>query len=183
VPNIFLISDTHFGHAGVLQFKQLDGSPMRSFSCVEEMDEHMVERWNSVVRPADKVYHCGDVSMRQQDIATVGRCKGHKRLILGNHDKYQTKLYMRFFEQLYGSRRLDTLLLTHIPVHVESAGGRIVANVHGHVHNNVSAIHFGPKYYNVSVEMLDDYTPISLEDLKLRIKARQEGYEECQTPS
>ena len=47
MANIFFISDTHFGHAGILSFKREDGSPLRDFLSVEEMDEHMVERWNS----------------------------------------------------------------------------------------------------------------------------------------
>jgi calcineurin-like phosphoesterase family protein len=171
VSNIFLVSDTHFGHANILRFTGKDGDYLRHFSSVEEMDEHMVEKWNSVVRPQDKVYHLGDVAMAKSSIATVGRCNGHKRLVRGNHDDHALKLYLPFFEEVYGTRLLDRLLLSHIPVHPESIG-KAVANVHGHVHNNVPALHYGPKYFNVSVEVID-YTPVSLEDLKLRIARQQ----------
>jgi calcineurin-like phosphoesterase family protein len=174
MANIWLISDTHFGHANILNFKQKDGTPMRPFSSVLEMDEYMVDKWNSVVKPQDKVYHLGDVAMQWKDIAIVGRCNGHKRLVRGNHDDHSIKKYLPYFEEVYGSRLLDHLLLTHIPVHPESIG-KALANVHGHVHNNVPALHFGPKYYNVSVEVID-YTPVSLEDLKLKIKKQQEDY-------
>jgi calcineurin-like phosphoesterase family protein len=172
MPNIFLVSDTHFGHAGILNFTKSDRTPVRSFSCVEEMDEHMVERWNSVVRTQDKVYHLGDVAMRRQDIATVGRCNGHKRLVRGNHDDHAIKHYLPYFEEIYGTRLLDGLLLSHIPIHPESLG-KAKANAHGHVHNSVPALHFGPRYYNVSVEVIG-YTPVSLEDLKLLIREQQE---------
>jgi hypothetical protein len=51
---IWIVSDTHFGHSNILGFMHTDGSLIRGnrFSSVEEMDEHMIERWNSVVPPA-----------------------------------------------------------------------------------------------------------------------------------
>jgi len=164
MANLFVISDTHFGHANILNFKQEDGSPVRSFSCVEEMDQHMVDRWNSVVRPQDHVYHLGDVAMRKQDIATVDRCNGHLRLVRGNHDIFPTKEYLKFFDEIYGVRVLDGMILSHIPIHPESLG-RFKVNIHGHIHGSPA---YGPRYFNVSVEAID-YTPVSLEDLKKRL--------------
>ena len=166
MANIFFISDTHFGHAGILSFKREDGSPLRDFLSVEEMDEHMVERWNSVVRPQDHIYNLGDVVMRKQNLSILSRCNGHKRLVRGNHDIFPTKEYLKFFDEIYGVRVLDGMIFTHIPIHPESLG-RFKANVHGHIHGSLPG-KFGPKYINVSVEAVD-YTPVSLEDLKLRL--------------
>jgi len=166
MANIFVISDTHFGHANILNFKKEDGSPLRNFESGEEMDEHMIDRWNAVVKTSDHVYHLGDVAMKRDCIQTVKRCNGHKRLVRGNHDVYKTKDYLPFFEEIYGIRVLDGMIFTHIPIHPESLG-RFAANIHGHVHAQPQG-HYGPKYYNVSVEVMD-YTPISLEDLKLKL--------------
>jgi calcineurin-like phosphoesterase family protein len=171
MANIFFVSDTHFGHANILTFTRSDGSPMRAFASVEEMDQHMIDRWNSVVRPQDKVYHLGDVAMRREHIPTVGRCHGHKRLVRGNHDDHDLKHYLPFFDEVHATRVLDGMIFSHIPIHPESLG-KFRANVHGHVHNNVPALHFGPRYFNVSVEVID-YTPIALEDLKQRIAIQQ----------
>lgn len=168
MPNIFVISDTHFGHANILNFMKDDGTPLRRFESVEEMDEHMVACWNSVVRPQDHVYHLGDVAMKQDCIDTVKRCNGHKRLVRGNHDIFRTKKYLPFFDEIYGIRVLDGMIFTHIPIHPENLS-RFKANIHGHVHAQPQG-HYGPRYYNVSVEVMD-YTPISLEDLKLRLPA------------
>ena len=170
MANIFVVSDTHFGHANILNFKKDDGSPLRDFESVQKMDEFMIERWNSVVRPQDHVYHLGDVAMKRPDIATVARCNGHKRLVRGNHDVYKTKDYLPFFEEIYGIRVLDGIIFTHIPIHPESLG-RFKTNVHGHVHAMPQG-HYGPRYYNVSVEVMD-YAPISLEDLKRRLPIGQ----------
>lgn len=164
MPNIWIISDTHFGHENILNFKREDESPLRAFESVEEMDENLVSRWNSVVRPQDHVYHLGDVAMRRQCISTVARCHGHKRLVRGNHDVYKTKDYLPYFDEIYGIRVLDNIIFTHIPIHPLSLG-RFKANVHGHIHANKSP---EGAYYNVSVEAID-YTPISLEDLKTKL--------------
>lgn len=171
MATIWLISDTHFGHANILRFCRYDGTLLRpGFSTVEEMDDYMVEKWNSVVKAQDHIYHLGDVVMDVRHLPIMCRLNGHKRLVLGNHDDPHMRLYAPYFEKIFSMRRLDNLLLTHVPVHPESLDKKLLANVHGHVHNNVPQGHFGQKYYNVSVEMLDDYTPITLEDLKVRIQ-------------
>lgn len=162
MANIFFISDTHFGHANILNFLRPDGSKLRNFESVEAMDEFMIDRWNSVVRPQDKVYHLGDVAMRKDDIKTIARCNGHKRLVRGNHDDHDLKLYLPYFEEAYASRVLDKFIFTHIPIHPESISKKLRANVHGHTHANRVQ---DQRYINVSVECIG-YTPISLEDLK-----------------
>lgn len=176
MSNLFFISDTHFGHEAILGFQNADGSPVRSFSSVEEMDQTIIDRWNAVVRPQDHVYHLGDVAMRRQHLDTISRCNGHKRLVRGNHDIFRTKDYLKYFEEIYGSRVLDGMIFTHIPIHLGSLG-RFTANVHGHVHGQPQGF-FGLNYYNVSVEVMD-YTPVSLDDLKKRIKKFQYPPNQC----
>jgi calcineurin-like phosphoesterase family protein len=169
VANIFFISDTHFGHANILSFKRSDGLPLRPFDSVEAMEEHIIDKWNSVVRPQDKVYHLGDVAIAQRGLATVERCAGHKRLVRGNHDIYKTAEYLRYFEEVYATRVLDAFVFSHIPIHPRSLG-RFRANVHGHIHGTDG---FGAGYFDVSVEAVG-YVPVSLEELKLRVPPREE---------
>lgn len=171
MADLFVISDWHLGHAGILSFKNADSSPVRSFGSVQEMDEFMIERNNSVVRPSDHLYVLGDIAMRREHLEKVERFNGHKRLVRGNHDIFRTKDYLKYFDEIYASRVLDGLIFTHIPIHPESMG-RFTANVHGHVHGQPQG-KYGPKYYNVSVEQTD-YCPVSLEDLKVRIRKFQE---------
>jgi calcineurin-like phosphoesterase family protein len=95
MANIFFTSDHHWGHANILKFVSPAGTLLRpEFSCVEEMDEAMVDRWNAVVRPQDKVYHLGDVAMKLPALAHCARCHGHKRLVRGNHDIFKLKDYL-----------------------------------------------------------------------------------------
>lgn len=167
---IWVISDTHFGHANILTFCGADGARIRpDFDSADEMDEYMVERWNSVVRPGDKVYHLGDVAMRKEHLSIVRRLHGQKRLVRGNHDIFDTRLYIEAgFKEAYGVRVLAGMLLSHFPVHPSSVG-RFLGNVHGHIHERPSPD--GP-YLNVSVEAVA-YTPITLEDAAARLGARK----------
>lgn len=165
---IWLISDTHFFHANILTFTN-EGRLIRpGFASVEEMNERMVENWNRVVRPGDHVYHLGDVAMRVSSTeagAMVRRLNGIKRLVRGNHDKYQTTQYLKMgFKEIHGLRLLADLWLTHAPIHPMSLG-RARGNVHGHIHERSSPP--GP-YLNVSVEAIN-YTPISVEDARARV--------------
>lgn len=80
----FYVADTHFGHASII------GNCDRPFASVEEMDTAMVERWNSVVRKDDMVYHLGDFGVPRGDRLAFRRLfhslNGRKHLVIGNHD-------------------------------------------------------------------------------------------------
>lgn len=156
MANIFLIGDTHFGHPLV--------SGLRGFATVEEHDEEVISRWNSVVREFDHVYHLGDVAMRQKALVQVGRLKGKLRLVRGNHDIYKTKEYLVYFKEIHGARVIDNMVLTHIPVH-EMSVGRYTANVHGHLHGGTVE---DRRYFCASWENVGG-VPVSLETVKKRV--------------
>lgn len=176
---VFFISDTHFGHANALTFKRADGSPLRDFKSVEEMDETMIDNWNRVVRPVDKVYHLGDVAINQKALPNIlPRLNGKKRLVRGNHDVFKSKEYFKYFDEIYGVRVFgkEGFICSHIPIHTESLS-RWKANVHGHLHSN-KVIYDDPleiymedeRYINVSVEQIN-YTPIELEQIMEKVNA------------
>ena len=87
--NTFLISDTHFGHKNILSFKRNDGTSLRpAFNSIEEHDEFLIDNWNKVVSPTDKIYHLGDVGFYNVSklLEVMSRLNGRKVLIKGNHD-------------------------------------------------------------------------------------------------
>jgi calcineurin-like phosphoesterase family protein len=182
MPDIFVTSDHHFGHANILTFEN-NGQLLRpEFANVDEMDEHMIEMWNKTVPPRAKVYHLGDFTMHRRFVAKYAhRLTGELRIVLGNHDDDDMRTYQPYvpvendegvtslqyrplFKKVFSSRRLDDFLFTHIPVHPLSLKPGQV-NVHGHVHNNVPQGFFGRHYYNVSVEM-HKYCPVPLETIR-----------------
>ena len=74
--NTFFISDIHAGHANALKFTRENGSPLRPFASVEEMDETIIANWNSTVKPSDKVLVLGDLVINKKYLPTVARLNG-----------------------------------------------------------------------------------------------------------
>jgi calcineurin-like phosphoesterase family protein len=185
MPATFLVSDTHFGHAGVCRFTEADGvTKIRPWTDPDEMDEEMIRRWNDRVRPADKVYHLGDVVINRRALPTLARLNGDKVLIRGNHDIFRDEEYRVYFRELRAYHVLNGMILSHIPVH-EASLGRFGVNIHGHLHTNrvrkargvdarTGAVLYSdeidPRYHCVCVETTD-FAPILLEDVYRRIEA------------
>jgi len=95
--NIWFTSDTHYGHFNIMRYCN------RPFVSVEQMDEAMLENYNSLVKPSDIVYHLGDFGFNT-DVAR--QLNGRKHLIIGNHD---WKLLKKLQPHFVWSR--DTFLL------------------------------------------------------------------------
>lgn len=182
--NIWVISDTHFRHAAMLGFTGSDGKPVRpGFANVDEVDELMMENWNSVVKTGDLVYHLGDVVIhkKQQDKEWFQKnwpkLNGSKRLVVGNHDDVKWLASGGFFQKVLMWRMFPEfgLMLSHVPLHESSLlrhvdrtkvypdGCITMLNVHGHIHSNPSPE--GP-YRNVCVEVTN-YTPVNIEELRI----------------
>lgn len=166
--DIWFVSDTHFGHANFLKFLDLDGNLVRRFSCVEEMDELMVERWNERVKDHDRVYHLGDVTFDYQNYSSsiAPRLRGSKRLLLGNHDIIKgTNLIAHFKKvQLWRLFKDEGIICTHVPLH-EGSFGKARANVHGHIHERSVG---DPRYINVCVEQTD-YRPLHFDEVLAKL--------------
>jgi calcineurin-like phosphoesterase family protein len=179
MPSVFLVSDTHFGHAGVCRFTRNDGcTPLRPWDNPEEMDEFMIAAWNERVRPTDKVYHLGDVVINRRALTTLSRLNGDKVLIRGNHDIFRDDEYRKYFRELRAYHVMNGMILSHIPIHSESLG-RFGVNIHGHLHaNRVMLPGFNGKvtdivdvrYHCVCVEQTPDFAPILFEDVIKRIE-------------
>jgi len=199
MPSVFLVSDTHFGHAGVCRFTRDDGTKLRPWTDPDEMDEFMVRAWNERVRPADKVYHLGDVVINRKALKTLSRLNGDKVLIRGNHDIFRDEEYREYFRELRAYHVLNGMILSHIPVH-EASLGRFGVNIHGHLHYQrvkrargvdarTGAVLYSDeidsRYHNVSVEQLPDFAPILFEDVIRRIEAEggQVGFKNGNGPT
>jgi calcineurin-like phosphoesterase family protein len=186
MPATFLVSDTHFGHAGVCKFTHPDDDTvkLRPWDDPDEMDEEMIRRWNDRVGPGDKVYHLGDVVINRKALPTLARLNGDKVLIRGNHDIFRDDEYRVYFRELRAYHVLNGMILSQIPVH-EASLGRFGVNIHGHLHANrvrkargvdaktgtiLYSKEIDPRYHCVCVEQTD-FTPILLEDVYKRIEA------------
>lgn len=164
----WIISDTHFNHN-----KDFILQP-RNFSTVEEMNEKIIERWNSVVQPNDTIYHLGDMTMGDIDAAAplIARLNGKINLAIGNHDtnaRLKTFGWLSNITDIQFGYRLKigkyTYLLTHYPQLTGNYDESKTFSIHGHTHSTEM---FNPDYdlmFNVSCEALC-CVPINLENIK-----------------
>ena len=172
MKNIWLISDTHFNHNKNFIFQN------RGFSTIEEMNETIISRWNSIVKPDDIVYHLGDVSLGDAaaGAALVRRLNGRIRLAIGNHDtdkKINSYKLLPNIEDIQFGYRMEqkgrTLLLTHYPQLTGNFDQDKTYSIHGHTH---SSEFFSEEYdlmFNVSCEATS-CTPLNLETMMYLIQ-------------
>ena len=143
----FVISDTHFGHNNIIKYAN------RPWTNTWEMDEEMVMLWNYTVRPEDKVYHLGDVTLGKKNLSIINSLNGHKTLIAGNHDIYNTKEYLKYFDNVRACKEFNGYIITHIPVHPNQKA-RYKGNIHGHMHEKVLE---DPWYFSACVEQVINF--------------------------
>lgn len=130
---VWITSDTHFNHANIIKYCD------RPFGSVEEMNDALVENWNSVVGENDKVIHLGDFAFgnRSKVEAVKKRLKGKIDLILGNHDRLKIKDYYDMgFHRVYDRPILydGFYIMSHAPIQWIKDGLPFY-NCFGHVHN------------------------------------------------
>ena len=78
----FYIGDPHLGHEAIIRLCD------RPFASVDEMDEAIISNWNKRVTNSDTVFILGDMMFRMKKDPSeyLSRLRGHKILILGNHE-------------------------------------------------------------------------------------------------
>lgn len=93
----YITADTHFGHKNILKYCN------RPFTTIEEMDDTIIDNWNSIVTPQDIVYHVGDFAFG--DIITIGKyikkLNGNIIFIEGNHDRQLAQYLKRTGQKLH----------------------------------------------------------------------------------
>lgn len=176
MPNVFVTSDTHFSQGNICLWVDAAGVKARPWATPEEMDEELVARWNAVVRPGDRVYHLGDVSIPRRGLQHVARCHGKKVLVKGNHDIFKLKDYTAFFEDIRSYIVKSYAVFSHVPLH-PSSFARFNVNIHGHTHKN--HVHspdgtLDPRYINVCVEQTN-YAPVPIEMLQEQCRAARDA--------
>lgn len=156
---IYFIADTHFNHANIIKYCN------RPFNNTIEMNKYIIQKWNSIVKNDDTVYHLGDVGFGSvEDIKKlVGSLNGTKILLRGNHDfKIGVNTWKEIgFSEVYKRKIvLGNLLLTHAPT--EEVGENQI-NVFGHIHDKPLDKKFNKRnHICVSCDVVD-YTPVSIE--------------------
>ena len=158
--NVWFTSDSHFYHANIIKYCN------RPFASVEEMNEKLIENWNSVVGKDDLVWCLGDFCLgpdqKKHIPELVSKLNGRINLVLGNHDHNSVKFYYDAgFIRVYDRKVIinDFVILTHAPLMFLNDNTPFF-QVFGHVHCSELYPTFSKTGCCVCVER-HDYKPIS----------------------
>lgn len=190
MSDIWFTSDTHFSH----QPEFLWGP--RGFSNVSEMNEAIIERWNSVVKPEDIVYHLGDVMLSDNVIGMecVKKLNGTIFYIWGNHDSDNRKALLAenninfrggwyAYQFKYGKH---SIYLSHYPTIASNYDDKYfsqhVITLHGHTHQQANFLYpNNPFIYHVGVDS-HNCTPVHIDEVMADIRNRWNDLQTLKIP-
>jgi calcineurin-like phosphoesterase family protein len=175
--NLYWISDTHWQHTNIINYS---GRPFRkSFypyaPDVDQMNRELIQQWNAVVKPLDRVIHGGDFAMGQKKMIPFFRSKlnGHITLVRGNHDPSTQFMKQAGFDEVVDELWLELndmkIWVRHIPPTPEE-----ISKLHrpvdlvicGHVHEAWAEKNIqGKRVINMGVDAGRGYAPKTLDEL------------------
>lgn len=181
---IYLSSDLHFGHdVGFLYMP-------RGFSNIQEHDEAIIERFNSIVQPEDDLYLLGDQMLGDNEygLDCLLRLNGKLHILWGNHDTNARKeLYYTLFNVVETLGYAEMLkykkwrfYLSHYPTITDnlddvSKPWQQVKCLYGHTHQQTNFYNDNPLMYHVGVDSHNCY-PVSIEQIIDDIRYK---FQEC----
>lgn len=185
---IFVTSDLHFNHDREFIYKP------RGFESVQEMNEGIIERWNTVVHDDDIVYLLGDVclgggtpEMLNTNRKLIERLNGKIHIIAGNHDTDSRIVMYNTCTNIIDVKWADVLhykkyhfYLSHYPALTanlqKESLKQCTCNLYGHTHQNDNFFNDIPFMYHVGVDSQNCY-PVLLDII---IEEMEQKVIECQ---
>ena len=171
---IYFTADTHFNHSNIIN---LCGRP---FANVEQMNDKLIQNWNSCVKNDDEIYVLGDFMFKgsgNEANNLLQRLNGIKYLIKGNHDKYleDTTFYNDNFVWIKDYHVLNyqkmKFVLFHYPIFEWDGYFGNAIHLYGHVHNcsknpaqQKRLELLGKMAVNVGVDV-NGFTPVSIQSI------------------
>lgn len=152
------------------------------------MNEWLIDRWNSKVKPDDEIWHLGDFFFcgTQKAEAILKRLNGRKKRVRGNHDYGLAKKLDGYFEEIrdYKMLRIQStyendqgeevtyvqpIVLCHFPILSWDGMAHGSWHLHGHCHGSLPDN--GSLRLDVGVDPMG-YYPVSFDELKAKMALR-----------
>lgn len=172
--NVWLTSDTHFGHYNCAVV-----FPERKFPTVEEHDQFIIDNWNEVVGKDDLVIHAGDFAFKNSRSANsyLESLNGNKIIINGNHCKssqYTHQSVKGIYDYLEISIAKEFLVLFHYPILTWNRKHHGSYLFYGHVHHYQAMP--DTRSWNLCTS-LNDYYPVNLYEIMKKLEEIPFGFD------
>ena len=183
---VFFSGGHHFFHKNVIKFCN------RPFTDVREMNNCMINNWNSIVRNDDTVFYLGDFSFGGQKVtqAMLERLNGKKFICLGDHDQIISKKCRNYFEAVEdmifltveSQNKLYGIFMTHWLSKTWPKSHYGSYHCHGHSHSGMDQYaQKEGKIVDVGVDNVSKYKPgfygpISFEEIQKIMVTRPDNF-------
>jgi len=162
MSNVLFVADLHLGHKTASR-QAAECGKYRGGPSVEEHDEWVIDTCLAAGPTKRTVWWLlGDVAMEVANLALLDRLPGRKMLVLGNHDRFDSQVYLKHVERLEGIVKKYGFWLSHAPIHPDELRGK--PNIHGHCHRGL--VDSQGRYLNVAIEWLPEDRPVTLEEAR-----------------
>lgn len=175
----WFISDTHFGHEGIIKFGH------RPFESVRQMDRVMLKNINKSLSKGDILYHLGDLAWTKEsyDAFFAGLRRDISFVWLeGNHDRRVRQYYKGDLLQMKEVKvEGQKIFLCHYPMLVWPGSHYNSWHLYGHIHTGtlpdglISNFEQG-KMFNVNVEY-HNFCPISELDVAEFMALKEDNWD------
>lgn len=154
--NIFFTADHHFGHGNIVKYEN------RPFQDAKEMNDILIEHWNSTVHKNSIVFVLGDFCWNPNEISNIQRkLNGRKFFLKGNHDKgVFAQNWPDIIEISIGNK---FIVCSHYPMLSWNRSFHGSYHLFGHVHSKYIT-QPNLRSYNVGVDV-NQYSPVSFKEI------------------
>jgi len=164
---IWFTSDTHYNHKNSIDRWRF------GFSSIEDMNNRLVESFNSVLTNHDTLYHLGDIALDSPStLEFLERLKIKQiHLIWGNHDDTRVKHQKLVWTGDLKYIKIDDtkLMLSHYPMESWRNSHHGSLHLHGHTHGDLP-----PKGRRMDVGVdTNNFMPYSFDEVRGKLEARE----------
>jgi len=175
MTNYFFSSDLHYGHKNIIEYC---GRPWNN---IDDMDEGLIERHNSVVGPLDVTFILGDISFRsvEKTKTILKRMNGRHIHIKGNHDPAEGfgDATYEFHRDFIGKVNGQMFHMYHFPLtswyHMGSPHDKTI-HLHGHIHSAPGTDIPIECKFDVGVDA-NNWTPVSFDHIMAEAAKRRQN--------
>ncbi|MGL4210142.1 MAG: metallophosphoesterase [Cetobacterium somerae] len=181
MKKIFVTSDLHFGHEGIIKMAK------RPFKNAIDMECQLISNWNSVVGVDDLVYVLGDFAFKGKDAEYyLDKLNGNIILVKGNHDRYiRHKKILEVCDYKEFRYNGHTYIMSHYPLTTWNGMFKNTMLLYGHVHTSgwdfevpvaVNSLNVNCEFHKYKPILLDSIVPVDfVATMKQQDKFKKQG--------